>query len=134
MRWPGEVVIDHLGLPAASSRSYPGSAALVRLFTAQHVWVKTSAPYRSGPDAATAMLRSLLCAGGGERMVWGSDWPWTRHEAGRNYSATLTWLTGELSDTEARRILCSNPIRLFSWAPSATNELTEPRVAAAQHS
>jgi predicted TIM-barrel fold metal-dependent hydrolase len=119
IRWPGAVVVDHLGLPASSSLSYPGSAALCRLLAAPHVWVKASAPYRSAPRAATAMVRSLLGAGGGERMLWGSDWPWTRHEEDRDYGTTLTWLTAELSATEARRILCANPARLFDWTPSA---------------
>lgn len=119
LRWPGAVVVDHLGLPASASLSYPGSAALSRLLAAPHVWVKAAAPYRSAPRAATAMLRSLLCAGGGERMLWGSDWPWTRHEKDRDYGATLTWLTAELSTTEAQRILCANPARLFAWAPLA---------------
>ncbi|MEV6618314.1 amidohydrolase family protein [Streptomyces sp. NPDC051051] len=82
--------MDHLGLPGAASLSYPGSAALARLLAAQHVWVKASAPYRSAPRTATMMLRGLLCVGGGERMVWGSDWPWTRHEEGRVYGTTLT--------------------------------------------
>ncbi|WP_406154653.1 amidohydrolase family protein [Streptomyces sp. NBC_00882] len=118
LRWPGPVVIDHLGLPTAASLSFCGSAALCRLLAAPHVWVKASAPYRSAPRAATAMVRGLLCAGGGERMLWGSDWPWTRHEEARVYSTTLTWLTAELSPTEVQRILSANPARLFDWAPS----------------
>ncbi|MFF7652914.1 amidohydrolase family protein [Streptomyces sp. NPDC007983] len=117
LRWPGAVVIDHLGLPALPSLSYPGSGALFRLLAAPHVWVKAAAPYRSAPRAATAMLRSLLCTGTVERMVWGSDWPWTRHEEGRVYGTTLTWLTAELSATETQRILCANPARLFGWTP-----------------
>ncbi|MEU1803033.1 amidohydrolase family protein [Streptomyces sp. NPDC019937] len=117
LRWPGAVVIDHLGLPALPSLSYPGSGALFRLLAAPHVWVKAAAPYRSAPRAATAMLRSLLRTGAVERMVWGSDWPWTRHEEGRVYGTTLTWLTAELSATETQRILCANPVRLFGWTP-----------------
>ncbi|MEU2234080.1 amidohydrolase family protein [Streptomyces vietnamensis] len=133
LRWPGAVVIDHLGLPAASSLSYAGSAALCRLLAEQHVWVKASAPYRSAPQAATAMLRSLLCAGGGERMVWGSDWPWTRHEEGRVYGAALAWLTAEVSVTEAQRILCVNPARLFAWTPSIEAGRPMARIAAPGH-
>jgi len=119
LRWPGAVVVDHLGLPAAASSSYPGSAALSRVLAAQHVWVKAAAPYRSAPQAATAMMRSLLRARGGERMLWGSDWPWTRHEEGRVYGETLTWLTAELDPGEVQRILCANPAQLFGWTPRA---------------
>ncbi|WP_198655083.1 amidohydrolase family protein [Streptomyces geranii] len=113
LRWPGAVVVDHLGLPGDPSLSYPGSLALARLLAAPHVWVKASAPYRSAPGAATAMLRALLSAGGGERMLWGSDWPWTRHERDRVYGTTLTWLTAELGPAETHRVLCANPARLF---------------------
>ncbi|MFJ8492599.1 amidohydrolase family protein [Streptomyces sp. NPDC094038] len=109
LRWPGAVVVDHLGLPMASSLSYRGSVALSRLPAAQHVWVKASA----------AMLRSLLSTGGGERMPWGSDWPRTRHEEGRRYGTTLAWLTVGLGPTEARRVLCANPARLFDRTPPA---------------
>ncbi|MFI0815176.1 amidohydrolase family protein [Streptomyces sp. NPDC021098] len=117
LRWPGPVVVDHLGLPAHPSLSYPGAGALSRLFAAPQVWVKAAAPYRSAPRAATAMLRRLLDAGGVERMVWGSDWPWTRHEEGRVYGTTLTWLTAELSAAETQRVLCANPARLLGWTP-----------------
>ncbi|MDF3140559.1 MULTISPECIES: amidohydrolase family protein [unclassified Streptomyces] len=67
--WPGAVVVDHRGLPAALSLSYPGSAALSRLLAGQHVWAKAAVPCRSAPQAATAMVRSLLSAGGDERML-----------------------------------------------------------------
>ncbi|WP_369030306.1 amidohydrolase family protein [Streptomyces adonidis] len=120
LRWPGAVVVDHLGLPAAEAPPYPGSAALSRVLAAPHVWVKAAAPYRSAPRAATAMMRSLLRARGGERMLWGSDWPWTRHEEGRVYGETLTWLTAELGPGEVRRVLCANPAQLFGWTPPAT--------------
>ncbi|WP_267886830.1 MULTISPECIES: amidohydrolase family protein [Streptomyces] len=81
--WPGAVVVDHRGLPAALSLSYPGSAALSRLLAGQHVWAKAAVPCRAN---------------------------------GRAYS-TPTWLTAELNPTEALRILCANPARLFAWTP-----------------
>ncbi|MER5756832.1 amidohydrolase family protein [Streptomyces sp. NPDC002088] len=81
--------------------------------------MKAAAPYRSAPQAATAIMRSLLHARGGERMLWGSDWPWTRHEEGRVYSETLAWLTAELGPGEVQRILCANPAQLFGWTPQA---------------
>lgn len=127
LRWPGAVVVDHLGLPATPSLRYPGSDALSRLLAAPHVWVKAAAPYRSAPGAATAMLRSLLGAGGVERMVWGSDWPWTLHEEGRVYGTTLTWLTAELGPAETRRVLCANPARLLGWTPSVATTADDVR-------
>lgn len=38
--WPGATVVDHRGLPAALSLSYPGSAVLSRLLAGQHVWAE----------------------------------------------------------------------------------------------
>ncbi|MET7782259.1 MULTISPECIES: amidohydrolase family protein [Streptomyces] len=69
LRRPGAVVVDHLGLPVASSLSYQGCAALSRLLNAQHVWGKAAAPNRSAPQAATAMLRNLLSTEGGKRTL-----------------------------------------------------------------
>jgi predicted TIM-barrel fold metal-dependent hydrolase len=70
--WPGAVVVDHRGLPAALSLSYPGSAALSRLL-AEHVWAKAAVPCRangraySTPTWLTAELNPtealrILCA------------------------------------------------------------------------
>ncbi|MEU5632402.1 hypothetical protein ACH47C_19995 [Streptomyces rishiriensis] len=81
--WPGVVVVDHRGLPAALSLPYPGCAALSRLLAGQYVWAKAAVPCRAN---------------------------------GRAYS-TPTWLTAELNPTEALRILCANPARLFAWTP-----------------
>jgi predicted TIM-barrel fold metal-dependent hydrolase len=114
LRWPGPVVVDHLGLPPSPALPYPGSAALASVLDAEHVWVKASAPYRAAPGAADATLDRLLAAAGPERMLWGSDWPWTQHENARTYSATLDWLTARLSNAERQRVLCHNPHLLFA--------------------
>lgn len=113
LRWPGTVVVDHLGLPPSSAFPHPGSAALFSVLDAEHIWVKASAPYRTAPGAADATLDRLLTAVGPQRMLWGSDWPWTQHEHARTYAATLDWLTARLSSAERRRVLCDNPHLLF---------------------
>jgi predicted TIM-barrel fold metal-dependent hydrolase len=84
-RWPGRVVIDHLGLPADSDEG-----AVLSLAQLPHVWVKLSAPYRGQPDAATARARELTRTGCGDRMVFGSDWPFTGHE-GHRYGELVAW-------------------------------------------
>ncbi|MFJ9713262.1 amidohydrolase family protein [Streptomyces sp. NPDC101234] len=114
LRWPGTVVIDHLGLALDTGLSWPGAAALTTLLTADHVWVKASAPYRSAPGAASAMLHHVLETVGPERTVWGSDWPWTQHEEDQTYRDTLSWLTRQLGASELSEVLCANPRRLFA--------------------
>ncbi|EFL27934.1 putative 2-pyrone-4,6-dicarboxylic acid hydrolase [Streptomyces himastatinicus ATCC 53653] len=114
LRWPGQVVVDHLGLPLDTTLSSPGAKALVSLLTADHVWVKASAPYRSARAAASAMLHHVLDTAGPARTLWGSDWPWTQHEEGRTYADTLSWLMRQLSATEITQVLCANPLRLLT--------------------
>jgi len=82
------LVIDHGGLPdAADPADDAGLRAIAAVGAKGRLWVKLSAPYRSA--ARPAHVRALLAALGPERLVWGSDWPWTRHEAGRDYGRLL---------------------------------------------
>ncbi|MBI1204743.1 MAG: amidohydrolase family protein [Rhodopseudomonas sp.] len=79
------IVIDHFGLPAsADPADDPGYAALLDAAASGRVWVKLSAPYRfAGVDAKT-VGRRLMASFGAGRLMWGSDWPWTQHEAAMN--------------------------------------------------
>lgn len=82
------LVIDHGGLPdAADPADDAGLHAITSLAGKGRLWVKLSAPYRSA--ARPSHVRALLAALGPERLVWGSDWPWTRHESGRDYARLL---------------------------------------------
>lgn len=93
------IVVDHFGLPDSSAPlQCPGWKALMSLPTEQ-VWVKVSAPYRVFPaeplrraagrcEELAAVLRGHF---GARKLIWGSDWPWTRHETGMTYSRTLQW-------------------------------------------
>lgn len=81
--WPSPVVIDHLGRPT-------GPDPLTELGDAEHVWFKVSAPYR-WPDRAVAehLLDRLLDTTGGQRLLWGSDWPHTQHEGDTSYGSMI---------------------------------------------
>lgn len=103
--WPSDVVIDHLG------RSTDWEA-LLRLGQHQHVWFKASAPYR-WPDGkgAEEFVRMLRESTGGERLLWGSDWPFTQHEDETSYptmvetfQARLPHVAG-ISDANLQRLL-----------------------------
>lgn len=92
------VVVDHFGLPNPSA---PHQCAGWRtiLSTKKGLWVKVSAPYRVFPntkigiavDKCTVLAQALREHLGTERMIWGSDWPWTQHENGIKFSHTIDW-------------------------------------------
>lgn len=114
--WPSPVVIDHLGLPGTSAEA---DHTVLRLAQLDHVWIKASAPYRSPRGAATAMLGRILTEAGPDRLLWGSDWPWTRHEHHRTYPACLTWLEDRVDDRTLRAVVAHNAARLLHWSPRA---------------
>lgn len=70
------IVIDHFGRPG------PDDAALVTGWVADpRIHVKLSAPYRVRHPDIRGLAGRLVEAYGAERLMWGSDWPWTQHEA-----------------------------------------------------
>jgi predicted TIM-barrel fold metal-dependent hydrolase len=89
------VVVDHLGLPdPAKGMDCAGFRALLALRGG--AVVKVSAPYRLGGVDPRPLVAALADAD--VPMVWGSDFPHTRHE-GQDY-ATLLQLAELLPDAE----------------------------------
>lgn len=109
------LVIDHLGLPVESDPlADDGFRLLLEAGRSGRTWVKLSAPYRSPVHDLRPHVRALLAELGRERMVWGSDWPWTRHEGKHSYRDTLDWLAGWVDEEDDRRhILVKSPQALF---------------------
>ena len=82
------LVIDHFGLPAAvDPAADDGLGAIADAAAKGRLWVKLSAPYRSA--AGRGHARTLAAALPPDHLLWGSDWPWTRHETGRDYGRLL---------------------------------------------
>ncbi|PMR68478.1 amidohydrolase family protein [Halomonas heilongjiangensis] len=109
------LVIDHLGLPVeADPFADGGFRLLLDAGRAGRTWVKLSAPYRSPVRDLRPHVRALLEHLGRERLVWGSDWPWTRHEGRHTYRDTFDWLADWVGDEDDRRyILEEAPRELF---------------------
>lgn len=113
------VVLDHFGKPASDAAADAAfEAVAVRLAAGgAPVHVKLSAAYRLAPGVAPEALarhwRALL---GPERLLWGSDWPCTNHEAladyGTLFAALATWLP---DGAERHRVLRANAEALY-WA------------------
>ena len=111
------VVLDHFGCPdPVQGVASPGFQEVLKAVAAGDTWVKLSAPYRLGGADPQHYVDALMQAGGPERLVWASDWPWVNHEAGTTYRGCLDWLHAWVPDEAARRsILADTPRALFRF-------------------
>lgn len=110
-QWPALLVIDHLGLPDAAVPE--GRAAVLQLAARDNAWVKVSGCYRSTPEGASFMVSELLAAGAGERMVFGSDWPFTRHED-NDFGQLNAWAREAVGADHFQQLFSDNASRLFA--------------------
>ncbi|MDQ7729583.1 amidohydrolase family protein [Halomonas sp. SpR8] len=110
-----KLVIDHIGLPVeAVPMQDPGCRLILEAGQAERTWVKLSAPYRSPVADLKPHVQALLHHLGRDKLVWGSDWPWTRHEDKHTYRDTYGWLNHWISDADDRQhILDTSPRSLF---------------------
>ncbi len=102
------IVIDHFGLPRAElPKNEPWISALHDLSKDHDLWVKFSAPYRS-PVEIGPYADIILDVLGPDRIVWGSDWPWTNHEQKHSYEDTLKWAELWLGQIDPKRTASAN--------------------------
>jgi predicted TIM-barrel fold metal-dependent hydrolase len=111
------LVIDHFGRPDPNEgMADPGIKALLDRAGSRRIWVKFSGPYRVGGDPvayAAAYMRHL----GADRIVWGSDFPWTQHSAGMTYHKSRDWLDAWIPDPATRQqVLGASAAQLFDIA------------------
>ncbi|WP_167404743.1 amidohydrolase family protein [Vibrio penaeicida] len=106
-----DIVVDHFGRP--ESENCVGFKSIVDNLNTGQVWVKLSGSYRFNADAKK-LTRALLRAQP-QRLVWGSDYPWTQHSEGKSYQGCLDllkeWTEGNYLDD----ILTNNPAKLFKF-------------------
>ena len=110
--WPAKLVIDHLGLPPADGEG--ATRAVLGLAALDHVWFKVSAPYRSSVSRAEVMFNNLLDQGAADRLIFGSDWPFTRHEE-NTFEGLLAWAGGLAGEDLLHRMMTTNPASLLDW-------------------
>lgn len=109
---PAAIVVDHFGYPGQPA----GYEAMLRCAERQAVYVKLSAPYRLGGADPARWAGELLSALGPRRLMWGSDWPHTRHEGRQDYAALRRELATWVPDASSRRtILRDTPVALFGF-------------------
>lgn len=93
------VVVDHFGLPDSDSPyACPGQDAILSAPFGR-VFVKASAPFRvfraqesnRAADLCAPILMRLANHIGPDRILWGSDWPWTQFEDRHTFDMTVGW-------------------------------------------
>ena len=107
------LVIDHMGKPAHVSAADPSIAAMVRRAQLAPVHVKLSGAYRLDGRDPAALARLWMGELGSDRLLWGSDWPWTNHESQASYPALLDALRLWVGEEAAEAALAYNPLRLY---------------------
>ena len=112
-----KVVVDHFGSPDPElGLDDPGFRYVLSELAGERMWVKLSAPYRVGYDLAARAAEALLREAGPQRLVWGSDWPWTQNELGRSFQQCLEWLGAWVPDeTQREQLLSSTALSLFKF-------------------
>lgn len=113
------VVIDHLGLvDTAQGVNDPGFQAILRAIDRGRTWVKLSAGFRfKTPGLADLCARALVSAGGWERLVWASDWPFAGFEDKVTYADTIDALFRWVPDPAMRFcITARTPMRLYFFS------------------
>lgn len=101
-----KAVVDHFGSPdPGAGVDDAGFRVLLKALEAGRTWVKLTAPYRLGGADAGVYAAALLERGGPQRLLWGSDWPWTQNMAGKTYQLTLDWLAQWVPDEAQRAVI-----------------------------
>jgi predicted TIM-barrel fold metal-dependent hydrolase len=110
------LVIDHLGhLDTADGVDGAAFKSVLAAVERGRTWVKLSGGFRFHPPAAAAQYAAALVrVAGGERLVWGSDWPFAAYEDTVTYASTIATLREWVPDPALRRQICGEtPLRLY---------------------
>ncbi|MFC0385938.1 amidohydrolase family protein [Muricoccus vinaceus] len=111
-----KLVIDHFGRPDPHQGvNAPGFKAMLAAVERGNTWVKISAGYRMpSAQAARDYAAALLNVAGGERLVWGSDWPFAAFEDRVTYADAIATLADWVQDERVRQqIAGETPLRLY---------------------
>lgn len=97
------LVIDHFGRPA-SGVDGDDFQQVLRAVERGRTWVKLSGAFRlMRPERAPELAAALLEHAGAERLLWGSDWPFTAFEKNMSYSASLALYKKLVPNAQIRR-------------------------------
>ena len=115
---PTPIVLDHFGRPGPLGLDDPVFDAARAVAARRPLWVKISAPYRlASPDQWPTLAAHWAEVAGPDRLLWGSDWPWTNHEAPARADecrAVMAWLAQRPDLSEGLR--WRNAAALYGFA------------------
>lgn len=109
------LVIDHMGLMRTSEGvDHPGFRAILAAIERGRTWVKISGKFRFDPTGkADPYAAALLSAGGTERVLWGSDWPFAGFEGRVDYAGVLADYYGLVPDPAVRHAIDETALRFY---------------------
>jgi predicted TIM-barrel fold metal-dependent hydrolase len=111
------IVIDHYGNPVPDlGENSPGFQAALRAIGSGRGWVKLSAPYRSPGCDHAALAARLMEAGGPERLLWASDWPFVGHEGKVTYRQMVESFEQVVPDPVVREKIGRTAAGLYKFA------------------
>jgi predicted TIM-barrel fold metal-dependent hydrolase len=111
-----KLVIDHLGkLDTPEGVNGIAFKALMAAVERGRTWVKLSAGFRYDPPSRAGIYaRELVKLTGGERLFWGSDWPFAAHEDKVKYADTIAAFEEWVPDPAMRRKIAGyNPLKFY---------------------
>jgi len=113
---PIPVVFDHFAVPGTDEFAIDATfRAAERLAASRPVWCKLSAPYRLLGGDPQALAARWLDIVGPERLVWGSDWPWTGHEDAGDYRRLRKALDRWVGSARLGAVLWDNAAQLYDF-------------------
>ena len=109
------LVIDHMGhMETPEGINHPGFKAILAAIERGNTWAKISGRFRfSSPAAGNAYAAQLLSVGGGDRILWGSDWPFAAYEGRVTYDKVLADYYEIVPDAALRRQIDRTALRFY---------------------
>lgn len=110
-----KLVVDHFGRPDPKlGVKCAGFQQMLRLMENGRTWVKVSAAYRLGKEAAATYGRELLRLMGPDRLLWASDCPFVGHEKDVQYQETIDDVLAWLPEGPVRqKVFAENALALY---------------------
>jgi predicted TIM-barrel fold metal-dependent hydrolase len=112
-----KLVLDHFGRPDPKlGIRCAGFQALLRLMQNGRTWVKVSAAYRLGKEAAAGYGRELLKQCGPDRLLWASDCPFVGHEKDVTFAQTIKDVLDWVGPAK-QKVFADNALSLYFGQP-----------------
>lgn len=97
------IVIDHMGfVDSAEGADDPHFLTILRAMERGQTWVTLSGGFRFKACDPDQQARALVAAGGWERVMWGSDWPFVGYHGKLDYCDAVAALHRQVPEPEIR--------------------------------